>query len=565
MSSALGAVMFLTVLASDECCLAHLDKQLAWHREYGLPRVPPQASLVWYVTEPTTHYLDGGRKKVVEPGVPGLGFSLDGRTVLDSANRSESVAALTFVKPDPGLVRAGVFVDWRQFAVACHERGWKALALVALRKSVRADGWTTENQVARTAWDHWVARIHHDPGTPLPALARYLNRALLGTKGGKADRALARSVELAARPRTAPPGSAESLIDELVDLGGVSPGPFRKGVSLRSDPRYQALARLGLAIVPALIAHLDDQRITRALGPLINTGLGLKDGDNLRVRDVVLDLLEQLHGGPFALREGTLDERLRVIGNWFSDAHKLGEEKYVVARILGEDATDDRFRPALFELLTEKYPEHLPAVFRKLIDTRRRQHRYASWYARAIAEAPIPREQKQKILEYAAVQDVPALRAAGIHHLRPLDPKLAKGLLLHGLANLGTEPGFAEAELAGIVAEGTDRDEWSALGLAVRRAEVGARIRLLGEVSREQSPAAQRHRLAFLAEYLTDDEVRHDRYNFEFERLEVRNFVATQLADILSISAEPKSDWTPAQWADLRVQIRTAVAKELQR
>ena len=51
----------------------------------------------------------------------------------------------------------------------------------------------------------------------------------------------------------------------------------------------------------------------------------------------------------------------------------------------------------------------------------------------------------------------------------------------------------------------------------------------------------------------------------EYKRLEVRNFAAMQLAELLKIDADPEPDWTPAQWAELRAKVQAKVKEELRR
>jgi hypothetical protein len=361
-------------------------------------------------------------------------------------------------------------------------------------------------------------------------------------------------VKLATQLRNSPPGSDDHLIDELVGLEGAQVIPAWRQVCC-SDPRYRAITDRGLAVVPALIAHLDDQRITRA-SRLVQ---GARNGENLRVCDVVLDILEQFNGEPFGDSEMNLHERVKVIGNWFSDAHKFGEEKYVVARVLGADKDSDRFRPTLFRLLAEKYPQHLPRVFRKLIDGRPLQYEFAGEYARAIAGAPIPADEKRKVLEYAAIQDDLWLRSAGVHYLRPFALKRAKELLLANLAEVSADPRETERRFVKTAAEGTDPEEWSAIALVVRRAGVGSRIDLLRSIARTDAPASRKHRLALLAEYLNDDDGPSDRRPHDT----VRNAAALELARLLGLDAKPESFWEEAQWAEFRDQVRAKVAAEL--
>ena len=78
-------------------------------------------------------------------------------------------------------------------------------------------------------------------------------------------------------------------------------------------------------------------------------------------------------------------------------------------------------------------------------------------------------------------------------------------------------------------------------------------------------------RLAFLAEFLEDDNVRVIESNptkfsgpcagFTFPRLAVSDFAAMGLASLLKLPEEPKPNWSKDDWARLRAKVR----KELDR
>jgi hypothetical protein len=558
-SSAIAAAVFLATLHSDAYCTRQLDRLLAWHVHYGLPLPPPDATLVYYWSEPYEYYLQG--TKVTDPGSLFLSFALEGKRVWTPSGGLFECDLIQSVKPDPSLLRGEVNCDPLYLAVAAHQHNWESLALAAIRKCALANGqWDTEEWIARRGWNHWKERIHGDPGTPLPLIAKYLKRALplVGLEDER-NRAVIRSVELAAVPRNSTPGSDDALIDELLGLTGDLPSGVTSAGGLRSNPRYRAILRRVFAAVPALIAHLDDERITRSF----RWGNGPDRRENLRVRDIARDILEQLHGGEFEA-EDNLPALVTAVGKWFADAHKLGEGKYLATRILGDREGDVYFRAMMFWLLTEKYPERLSGVFRAVIDARPNQHHAAWHYAKAIAESPVPEADARKALEYAATQENSALRAAGIYYLRPFDPTRAHELLLRGLAAMPTHPVGDEVALAGIAAEGTDADEWKALSLAVRRADAASRVELLGEIARAKTSKAHKQRLAFLADYLTDDAVRVDeRITVSpFRRIEVRNWAAIQLAELLKIDAEPGDHWTAKQWSDLREKVRAKLKEE---
>ena len=46
-------------------------------------------------------------------------------------------------------------------------------------------------------------------------------------------------------------------------------------------------------------------------------------------------------------------------------------------------------------------------------------------------------------------------------------------------------------------------------------------------------------------------------------RLEVRNFAAMRIADILKVPVEPTPQWSLDEWARLRDQMREALKREL--
>ena len=561
MSHALGVALFLGTLSSDEFCLKKLDQMLAWNTYYGLSLPPPEAQLVLYTytTKPRPRSLDDGDEA-------GLGFTLDGKTLWGPA--PGEITSIKRVKPDPALMRGDVQGSWSDLALVAHKRGWKPVALAAIRRRawqgtfrekwvLEQVKWDTEKDFASWAVGHWTNEISHAPDTPLSDIAKYLKRALSRSRLDDAfHREVLRSVERAVKPRDSAPGSEYALIDELINLSGDQRDDyFRRWrlTGVRADPRYLALLRRGLGAVPALIAHLDDDRITRLDPTVCGTYPRLPC-----VKDIVFDILSQLHGRRFETEGDTWQERLKPVSEWFTAAHKLGEEKYLVSHILGAEANDYILREAHLWLLKERYPERLPAVFREMIDTRPNQHCYAEDYAKAIVQAPVPEADVRKVFEYAVMHEEPWVASAGIAYLRLYNPKRAKERLLDRLA---TQPGYSFARVA---SEGTDPDEWKALGLAVRRANVALRVEMLSAVARADAPNGRAQRLSFLAEHLTDDEVweDEDRTYSPRRRIEVRNVLAMRLAEVFRFDAEPDRDWTAAQWAALREQVRAKLKEQ---
>jgi len=589
----LFAVLPFTLLASDKVCTKHLDRLLAIHQEYGLPLPPPQAKLVQFmVYSGQVGYSAERATKYVHPGALCLGFSIDGRTVLGNFNEPWGVDSIKPAKPDQTALEKNNEQADLLLAVQCHARGWTTLSRAVYRNYLTENrelldpewNWGEDNLVT-IAWDHWLFTLSHGRSTPLPLVAKYLKRLLPYLSPEEIElldnRELIRALERSLVPRNSRPGSNEALIDNLIHVMGFESGERKNNEprsnphyddALRAEPKYQAMLRRGFVGVPALIDHLNDERLTRVVRhtPVFNQ---LWETYQCRVKNIAWDLLCDLADEQLAGREVDAFARVAAARKWFARAEKIDEEEYIVSRVLGRSENVWFLNNTMFWLLCDKYPKRLPEVYRKLIDLADTNLAWSSWrVAKAVSEGPFPVADKREILEYAARQSEPFHCAAGVKFLRPIDPKQAHESLIAGLVKLSgriTDGGMVLAEVA---ADRDDPREWQSLAKAVRCADVGSRLELLKLIAEEPSSANQTLRLKFIAEYLTDDGVRnrnddHERYKFEdhiaggnFDRLEVRNFAAYQLAELLELNVVVQMDWTPTQWGKFRDQVRVAAA-----
>src|SRR5438067_5162074 len=134
------AALTLARFASDPVCTARLDRLLALHREYGLPLPPPEAQLVQFSLEPGERFPSpAGRSVCVYPDERFLGFSLDGRTVLDSFGGRIEVDSIAAAKPDPMMLGTYSMYDALVFALQYHSRGWTFLSRAAYREWRRSE------------------------------------------------------------------------------------------------------------------------------------------------------------------------------------------------------------------------------------------------------------------------------------------------------------------------------------------------------------------------------------------------------------------------------------------
>jgi hypothetical protein len=516
----------LATLFSDDACSARLDHLLTVYREYGLPVPPPDAVLVRGQDErgADAHLVIRTWSGAEQARLRDLGWFF------------------TVVKPDPVALGIGVEYGQLDFALACHERGWRALARASFRKWLARAELRAECQLAREAWHHWHDQL--SCGAPLSVIAKHLKQ-LLPYFGpvNETEVALLRSLELALVPSGAAPGSDDALIDELIEEEGVSE-------MLLSSPAYRAIARRGFAAVPALIAHLGDDRFTRFR----------TIDDFMRVKDVVFRLI-CVHAGTWLESSNDNTNRTFAAGRWFAGARKMGEEEYLVAHIgRGDFALASE---VLLPLLAEKYPMRLAGVYRGLIDLKSVHPHLSDAFAATVVNAPIPPSDKLKVLEYAATRTEPAHLHAGLHHLRRLDPRRADELLLAALDRLAADAGYAELGIVQLVPAGSDPKVWAALARAATRAGPDTRIDLLFDLFFAEPNAASVHlRVAFFAAHLADAEVGRARGGKTFE---VRNVAAMFLDEVLGHGVELFQDRTPAQWAQLRERVRQAIEHESRR
>jgi hypothetical protein len=585
----LGAALYLAMLSSDAACSAELDRLLALRDHYGLPHPLKDAVLVRFVRAPRVGFEPGGKRNVSRYD-PELGYSPDGCTVFGlrnfhSKNSPVEVESFVKVKPDPAVL-GNLIPAELEVALEFHARGWTSLARATYRRWLRGLEWEPDASLAKAAWRYWYVRIAFDPDTPLPVMLRYMKRLIKHPKIDSPDtRRLIQGFELALESRNSKPGSDEALIDALLNVS-VLETAYRDPSAAINRPtpdivpahiaQYRdataAINRRGLDIVPALIAHLDDERLTRHYDYdyYDEGGLGIGGGFE-RIQDVVLRKLQYLAGENFVPYEAPRNERLKVIVKWYADAHKLGEEKYLVSRILGNHESIEHHRMSMLWVLAEKYPQRVPEVYRKIVDTRPGHDEYAASYAQVIADSQLPPVDKWKLFKYAATQKDPNHRNAGIRHLQPFDPKQAKKLLLATLAREPISQTKEDRDLVQFAAEGTDPDIWRALALAMRSAEVDTRGWLLDQFAEIETPTGRRHRLVLIADYLSDDERYKENeeyfgpaYSLYQSRTEVRNVATFHLWRLLNIGGEiPGEDWTAAQWSELRAKVRAKLAEEL--
>ncbi len=550
-----------------------VEQLLIDYRSLGLPMPPKDAPLMRFEGE-------GGRvvKGKVQPWF-GLAFLLkpgsdtEPWTLLQGTfeRRVEWDQKVREVKPEPDAVKD--LTDNGQalgLALQCYARGWQKLAEHLLERHRKAGGLPPRQALVQDAWYYWkdqLTRLKVDRAPMAKRLTELIGKDKdLDTER---NRALLRSLELALVPSKAKPGSVEALIDDLVDFTRYTQ-PFD-----RSEPedQYWRLVELGFDAVPALIEHLDDDRLTRAM-----LGGGMVLPWNVRVGDMVSILMENLSGHNIGGggRRGPRDRVEKAVAKkWWDEVRKVGEERYLLDHVLPGEGAGTQPDAYPLRVLLAKYPKHIPALYRTVLDNR---PELDSWsLAETVTRSKLPAKEKLGLFLYAAGHKDNRHRLPALRAIKELDQKRFDALLLATIKAFSDDvPGrywtCPEAYIAQLVNESDELQVWQTLEKAAKRAAVGFRMQLLGQFA---NPRDRRHwpeRLRLLAGFLDDDASRDtessEKYDgpgagFTYQRLAVRDFVAMELAQLLEIEVERNPDPTLAEWAGIRRKIREAVEQAL--
>jgi hypothetical protein len=446
-------------------------------------------------------------------------------------------------------------------AIQCKARGWDALARTLFEKRRKElEDRAPRATLRQEAWTYWTQQLV-EPDSDRSLASRHLHGVIAAGPelGSKENRGLLESLDAALVPSKAKPGSIEAKIDALLDVASTSLAFDGE----EPDPRYLRLIETGFEAVPALIGHLDDVRLTRAYVE------GKTGKHHLQVRHFATMMLQSIAGDELDSRRFLLEKETAQA--WWEKAKHRGEEAQILASVLPKKSQmpDNH----LLWLMVKKYPQQLPKIYRKLLDS---EPRLYSWpVTRALAKSSVPREQKIQAYVYAAGHKYPGHRSAALDALRPLDHEQFVRLLIETLDHLPETPKkpywlCSEREFATLAIKADDAGAWRALEKATRRVDVGLRLEFLDSMfygyGRHQKPC-----VVFLTAFLDDATLRDlksDPARFEgfppgekFPRLEVRNFAAMKLAELLKIEREPLPSWDAEQWAQFRDEVREALKR----
>lgn len=448
-------------------------------------------------------------------------------------------------------------------AAQCEALGQHELAMVVW-EAWRKNGGTLTNAnstVAQLGWEWWVRQFqHHDADRA--KVARRLQ--LIAVDHPAADADLLRRLKLSLHPSDAKPGSVEALIDELLD---VSVFPEYERLEER-DPRLTAILRLGFDAVPALIDHLDDERLTRSRTANEAINWDIRVSYPYQVRHFARDFLYGYMAHPTAERDRIDCKRLtkKDAEAWWADAKKEGEEAYLMRQVVQHPTNEH-----LLAVLQEKYPKRLP----DLLELVKKEDPY--WidlrpFVTVLVGSSLPAPAKKKVLLEVLGSRDEDWRANALEGLHRIDVVEFHKQLVTVLGDLPTWKDKVKDEnlrpachtcIAAIAMLTNDDKVWQAVGKYLDSATPDVKVEWIGRLTflTDNTDKCYPRVVECVAALLTDDSVQTQKNGKDVTVLELRNYAAERLGDLLRVRGTPTETATADEWATFRAEVAKAAEK----
>ncbi|MBX9626033.1 MAG: hypothetical protein K2X82_19710 [Gemmataceae bacterium] len=473
-------------------------------------------------------------------------------------------------------------------AVACRLRGWGEVAnrLYAHARKLRyfraeesgdpKEEYPIFEELRDRAFYLWYGRLT-SRNSDSDGADRHLRKLIDDKEGPWAAAAgwLTSRLKVIAPRRAAPAGTIEALIDGLTEYRDDPYGP--------PDPAgkepYWRLAERGFDAVPALIAHLRDDRTSRAIFPGFNNFRPYTLTIGHLCSRLLYDLSgETIGGGYFDLRGDRLnpDEARK----WFAAAKEVGEERWLLEHVLPKKDRGPlgRTEQLAARVLGAKYPARLPAVYRAVLA--KPPTFLIGDLIEEVLASKLTREQKVALFEEGAGHDDIGHRVFALRGLAEVDPPRFRKLLaatLHWLRD-----GQAVClwfndpyEVFPLVERSGDPACWDALADLARAGSFDLRMSLLSTAGRLDPPdrpdPVRRERVRLLAGLL-DDRTAEAHEVDDWNWTEVRDHAAAQLAGVLRLPVRRDGEFVradqelgPLSRLLFREVVRAATERELAR
>lgn len=492
----------------------------------------------------------------------------------------------TEIEPVPASIR-GVKLhrdDTLVLAIQCELLGWSDLAHYLYARNLNDKTVNLQHELDWAASFYWSRKLTHPTADRTPIAAALRRVCSRDVELDKYYKRVLRSLELSLVPSDATPGSVESLIDSLIDeCEEKEDVPCSPG--LYPSERRVRLMALGFDAIPALIDHLEDERLTRMQMRGFNN---LRDW-NMSVCDAVGDIIEGFYERRFRPGLAVIaGERIKRddAKAWWESAKKVGEENYLMKNVFvpprdkGEKAEDDTpegqlayVKDAMWVRLAAKYPNRVREVYRKLLDLPHDQVQ-ASRLPRLLELSGMNRDLMTQILAEALKNKNCTHRGAILKTFYAIDAKRVDPLLIDVFnrfpKNIDSYVCCDEVAVVEQTLNSANPEVWKALEKATQRAVPGLRLMLLcGPIDqffygpKRDWSQYYRYLSAFLDDATVCDFSKFPEFGHwvvcDYKTIEVRNFAALQLARCFKVEVPTNHDRTDDQWREIRERMRKLI------
>lgn len=274
-------------------------------------------------------------------------------------------------------------------------------------------------------------------------------------------------LEAALRSRPTTPGSDEAGIDALMDCKSLLRG-YRVGS--RGDfwqpphfnAAYEGAILRGLRFVPALIAHLDDSRLTRGA-----RSDGMHSAETCTVGDICRSLLCGLMDASNPDLDGKLTQR--QFQAWYDGVKDVSDGDYAFSKLANADPVPNQI---LLHLLAARDPGRLGELLMKYEVSQVVGYEEV---VRLLVQSSLGKEQKLKALETLAADSTFSRCYVGLQALRDVDAGSADKALLAAVQGLGSfvnvsgYGGDNVSNIGALVRSSSDPSIWDALAVSCER------------------------------------------------------------------------------------------------
>ena len=478
-------------------------------------------------------------------------------------------------RPAPADLKgvSALYWEWLRLAAQFRLRGWNDAAVLAYANALKdlSDVKPDEDEPPPTvistlrqgAWSYWAGKLlerasdRNEVAVWLRELAKVEPELLTPRNKWTLE-----CLEKTLIPRKSKPGSVEALIDDLTD----------HWVDEWTDGAYWKLVELGFDAVPALIEHLDDDRLTRAQFGGFNNFWPY----TYRVRHLVSEILNGLandyfQGFHWNAQGNTIPPSAAL--KWWGKVRQIGEERWLLDHALPEKDDDrtptNRIIP---RAIRAKYPHRLAALYQTIL--LKRPALESESLATEIAASTLPRERKVELLAAGTEHREARHRHAALRALTGVDDAALSKHFIQVLRRLPADVAFdepderPELQVLELIRETDDRACWDALAELSRRVSPRTRMCLLYTVGwapalRSKTFVGQGECVRYLLGFLNDTTTADASWD---GCPIVRDIATIRLALVLRITRYDDVELrSPREISLLRASVREVAERELAR